>query len=473
MHLTNLAGLPFNRFLPIYNWLYPLTGKRSKRFSGIHALDVLSALQPARGRALYLHIPFCETICTFCPFVRGGYRDPSIIDAYVDALETEIRIKASYPLVTDPPVRSIFVGGGTPSLLEPDHIRRIGAALAQHFDLSQLTEFSFECEVKSVTPERIGAMREIGVTHARFGLQTFSPEYRRLFNLTSTIDQIERATTMFSDAFPYVSCDILYGMNGETVDELRNDLNRVCDLGLRNIDIYPINNVVTQPKLHASFADEGLAPTSGLTKFYMNIYVRETMRERGYLPHNGHGYVKVPKDELDGDPVVTDRYSFVYHEHVYGYPGYDLLGFGTNAVSSFEGFSITNAASRNGYIASLADGIIPMTVRKHEHDIDACRPLALSLPYHGAARKEWIDWPSLHESAWERLQRLIAHGLVAETSNAFELTRTGWEWYSSVMHYLLPPAEQSAVDTIIHTALHDERRTIESSGIEIALPEIP
>ena len=442
MKLTGHPVVKFDRFLPIYNWLYPLSGRKSHRFSGQEAMNVFPEIAPATARALYLHIPFCETICTFCPFVRGEFRDKSIIESYVYSLVREINIKASYTSLVYAPIRSIFVGGGTPSLLEPHHIRRIGRTLRDHFDLNGLLEFSYEMEVKSVTADRIDALLDIGVTHARFGLQTFSPKYRRLFALTATLEQVGCASVRLRDAFPHVSCDLLYGMNGQTVDDLILDIERVCELGMNNIDFYPINNLVTQPKLHHFFAKEDMRPLSGLTKHYMNVLIREELRSHGFLPHNGHGYVRVPQEELARNPVVTNLYSFVYHEHVYGYPGYDLLGFGTNAVSSFRGWSLFNHASRSKYINALSEGHIPMEVAEHERSLDTYRPLCLALPYHGSAHKGWIDQSALPSSASNKVAELIAHGLVRDTGETLELTRDGWHWYSCVMYYLLPVPEQ-------------------------------
>jgi coproporphyrinogen III oxidase-like Fe-S oxidoreductase len=386
MHLTGHEVLKFDTFLPMYNWIYPLSGKPSLRFSHEKSSQVFSCVPPSRSRALYFHIPFCETICSFCPFVRGRYRDGSEVDSYVDALLREIEFKSRFRTLTEIPIGAIFFGGGTPSLLEPHHIRRIGKALRAHFDLGSLREFSFEFEVKSARVDRMEALAEIGVTHARYGLQTFSPAYRDLFHLTATLEQIRAATERMRAVFPYISCDILYGMNGQTEEELLQDVEEACGLGIRNLDFYPINNLVTQPELHKSFRLENKPTLSGLTKYYMRLVLREALLEKGFLPHNGHGWVRVPPEEIARDPVVTDSYSFVYHEHMLGYPDYDLLGFGTNAASSFANFCVFNPASRDAYVQSLSDGHLPVKVTEHEHAVDACRPLALALPYQAASR---------------------------------------------------------------------------------------
>lgn len=466
MRLTGDDALKFDSFLPIYNWIYPISGKPSVDFVGKHAGDVFGKIGRARSRALYVHIPFCETICSFCPFVRAADHNNSIVNAYVNALVQEIELKGKVSSLTSTPIGAIFFGGGTPSLLEPQHILTIGRALRNSFDIGECKEFSFEFEVKSVSEDRISAAKEIGVTHARFGAQTFSPVYRKLFNLTASIDQVRHAAVLLKQYFPYVSCDLLYGMHGQSEEDLQNDLQAACDLGLLNLDFYPINNLVTQPRLHADYRDEEMLPTSGLTKFYMNLFVRAFLHEKGFLPHNGHGYVKVDSDELKSDPVVTDRYSFVYHEHTLGYPGYDLLGFGVNAVSSFDSYVISNSESREEYIHGLQQGHIRMQVSEHEPYIDACRAITLALPYHGSIQKDWVDWSLIPDDVRQRLDETIKHGLVTETDSTYLLTRYGWEWYSNLMYYLLPSRERAGINAIILNAVNDARRNIEISGLE-------
>jgi oxygen-independent coproporphyrinogen-3 oxidase len=332
--------------------------------------------------------------------------------------------------------------------------------------LGSLREFSFEFEVKSARVDRMEALAEIGVTHARYGLQTFSPAYRDLFHLTATLEQIRAATERMRAVFPYISCDILYGMNGQTEEELLQDVEEACGLGIRNLDFYPINNLVTQPELHKSFRLENKPTLSSLTKYYMRLVLREALREKGFLPHNGHGWVRVPPEEIARDPVVTDSYSFVYHEHMLGYPDYDLLGFGTNAASSFANFCVFNPASRDAYVQSLSDGHLPVKVTEHEHAVDACRPLALALPYHGSVTRDAVDWDNVPEEIHRRLEDLAEHGLIINAQEEIQLTRSGWEWYTSLMYFLAPIQEQRAIRSVVRRAARDPRREIEGSGME-------
>lgn len=248
--LRNRSLIKFDRQFPIYNFFFPnQTANRSVK----HLSQVLqSVIGRTRSRALYFHIPFCDTICNFCPFTRGKYANRAAIDSYFDDLLAEIRLKSEIVDLRSTPVQAIFFGGGTPSLLDSSQIYKIGEVIKNTFDLSQLREFSFEIEVKSLTRERADAMRSIGVTHPRFGLQTFNAKWREMFDLTASMQQIYDAVELLKDGFPFQTFDILYGMNGQSEDELIDDLQAAVAMQTTNVDIYPIDNVMTQVGLHGS-----------------------------------------------------------------------------------------------------------------------------------------------------------------------------------------------------------------------------
>jgi len=448
--------MKFDAHLPIYNWIYPVAGQETIRMDKDRLYGSIE-YEHITSRAIYVHIPFCETICSFCPFIRGLYNGDEIVEAYTRALITEMDLKARYPSVTGAPIGAIFFGGGTPSLLEPEQIIRIGTTLRKHFDLRQLKEFSFEMEVKSVTREKLLAMKEIGVTHARFGLQTFKPTYRDDFTLTATLDQTHRATEMMNEILPFVSFDILYGIDGQTIEEFAEDIESAVAMKTTNIDFYPINNLVSQIRLHKSFDKRGLRPTSALQKFHMNMYLNAAIRELGFLPHNGHGYVRASKEEIARRPVVTDSYKFQYHEHVYGYYEQDLIGFGNSAISQTSHFGIRNLEGREDYIKDLLQkGTWREKVVEHPpfHE----KGLAFRLPYHGSVEKRLIQWDRIPRETTETLDRFVAAKLVEETETSYRLTQVGWYWYVNLMFLLSPAADRAVLGEFIESRLNDPGR---------------
>ncbi|WP_051438786.1 coproporphyrinogen-III oxidase family protein [Ciceribacter selenitireducens] len=452
MRFTEDPVYPFSHFSPIYNWIYPVTGQRS---AGVYEAGAMPLAgdgerRSGRARALYLHVPFCDTICTFCPLVKGPLADAEMLEVYVRAVIAEIALKGGIGELARLPIRAIFFGGGTPSLLQPAQILRIGVALAEAFDLSALEEFSVEMEAKSITPERVAAFRAIGVTHARFGIQTFSPRHRRSLNLTASIEQIGRAADLLRKSFPHASGDMLYGLHGQTGDEFVDDIEAVTGLGLDNIDFYPLNVFVVQKKLHRNYQGEAVEPLSGATKFHMTRALRELMRDKGFLPHNGHGFVRVPAEEAARNPVVTRRYAFKYHQHVYGPDDNEYIGIGNSALSYVGGRTLTNEMSRQRYVNDLLGrNRLAVDVVRHPPPVNASKAIAISLPYLGHLPLDRVRFEDLPDQTARQLGEAIDHGLVERDEDELRLTHAGWHWYVNLMFYFAPPGEQAAIAAIV------------------------
>lgn len=469
MKLINEGLLCFDTFLPLYNWFYPVENHPVRYLLPRERMGVFDVLSesPVASRALYLHVPFCETICSFCPLNRGPIPNDELVEQYTQALLREIEIKGQYAFVRDVPIRAIFIGGGSPSVLNPDQINRIGRRVRDTFDCSEVAEFSVEMEVKSVTEERLQAFKEIGVTHPRFGVQTFDPVYREAFCLTATLDQVYAAAALLTEHFSFVCADILFGMNGQTEEQFFSDVRAACSLGLPTLDFFPINNLVTQTKLHQTFEELKLPPRSGLWKFCINVLLDEIMRHQGYMPHNGHGFVKVPPGKLNWEDVVTDHYSFLYHKHVHGYPGWDVLGFGCGAVSMLRRYTAINVADRIRYINTLlSGGTLEFELREHSAAADASRGIIMHLPYHGYADKAAALLPDVHSSTLRSLQELVDAGLVIDQGDILTLSRAGRYWYMNLMYYLCPPEERAILDGFVKDRWHAPGRLMAESEVK-------
>lgn len=270
---TNESFIPFNFNMPIYNWFYPMSySEISVDLDSIKTVFERSS-DRVSNRSLYFHIPFCQDICSFCPFTREVLKDEAFLDRYVDALIKEIVLKAKYRYISEKPITSIFFGGGTPSILLPKHILRIGNAIKDNFDLSSLKEFSFEMNAKTVLPERVAAMREVGVTHGRMGVQTFNPEYRDMFKLSATLENIYYGAELLNKTFDYVCIDMLYGMHGQTAEDIIKDLRQARQLGTSHMDVYPINNGVIQKRLKEEYDKRNFKATSALNKYLFNVLI--------------------------------------------------------------------------------------------------------------------------------------------------------------------------------------------------------
>jgi oxygen-independent coproporphyrinogen-3 oxidase len=441
--------IKFDEQFPVYNWLYPMKGQdlditaHSKLYPDLDVSRV-------RDRALYFHIPFCETICTFCTLNRGlGTEGDEAIELYVQALIKEVQIKAQYESVTSRPITAIFFGGGTPTTLSADQIRRIGRAIHDHFDLSAMTEFTFEMEVKSITEEKVAAMREIGVNKARFGLQTFDPVYRDLFNITATLDQTYAAAELLKKNFDYTSFDIIYGMHGQTIEQLTSEIQNAVDLGTETIEFYPITNVVTQASLHHGYVRGGLQPLSFMQKMSMSVYLNQYIRACGFQQHNGNGFLRLPEGQDFSPEFINRSYTNVYNTFFWAHYNDDLIGFGNSAISQTGKYTIMNDENRVTYTRRLLDDNDFRINVSVSDDIPYEKGIVFRLPYFGWLPKDRVEWDRVPREVMDKLGRLMAEGLVVEDATEYRITELGWYWYVNMMYYLSPETDQRILDDFV------------------------
>ena len=201
---------------------------------------------------LYVHLPFCSAICNYCNFNRGLF-DADLKARYVEALINEIEqagLKAcatsGEPEVVAQPLRAagasadtIFFGGGTPSLLEPDEIARIITACESAFDIPADREVTLEANPESVSEARLAAYRRAGVNRLSFGVQSFrEDELRRLSRLHSA----DRARAAFGEAraagFDNVSLDLMMWLPEQRVSEWLESIDAAIALGPEHLSLY-------------------------------------------------------------------------------------------------------------------------------------------------------------------------------------------------------------------------------------------
>src|SRR6185295_11195466 len=177
---------------------------------------------------LYVHVPFCSAICNYCNFNRGLF-DAGLKNRYVDAVVSEIA-RAGLTAGTTP-ADTIFFGGGTPSLLEPDEIARIVEACASAFDVSPDAEVTMEANPESITEARLAAVRRAGVNRLSIGVQSFrDDELRRLSRLHS----VDRARAAVGEArgagFDNVSLDLMMWLPQQSVSEWLESVDQAIAL---------------------------------------------------------------------------------------------------------------------------------------------------------------------------------------------------------------------------------------------------
>jgi len=453
MRLNSLPTLfKFDRQLPIYNWIYPFE-LEERRIAD--PLTVLEQIDPyPQRRALYFHIPFCDTICSFCPFTRGEFNSQDEVDRYVQALLREIEIKRAYPAFRATPVDAIYFGGGTPSILRPEHIYQLGEALHRSFDLSKLKEWTFECEVKSVTLAKLKAFQDIGVTRISFGVQSLNPLYRELFTMTATVDQIRRVADWVNERFPYTNADQIYCMPGQTLDDFLTDVDQILELGTTTVDYYPLNNPAAQVRMHRAFAERGMKPLSANTKLSYRMFLNEYLRAKGYVPINGYSFTRNtgPADAPRQVMYRNLRYC-LYLDIAYGYGDEHVDNYGAGSVGKYGPFVVANIENREQYTSRLLGKQDKPWFRAASADY--AEKGIVYFPHRGTLEKARIVWDQVNPDTRAFFAESLKQGLAVDCGDHYELTETGLLFYVNYTYALMPPRYQQEVcDYINYTFTH-------------------
>ena len=183
----------------------------------------------------YFHLPFCRSKCGYCAFYSVPSPTAELIDAYLDHLERQL--DESSPL---PPAETIYLGGGTPTLLSSKQLERLFAILKRALSVGADREISIEANPETLDEAKVANLRE-NVTRISLGVQSFSAERRRILGrqcgdaaLTNAVNLIRRAD------FPHWNIDLIYGIPGETAAMWRNDLVRAADCGVDHLSCYSL-----------------------------------------------------------------------------------------------------------------------------------------------------------------------------------------------------------------------------------------
>ena len=391
---------------------------------------------------LYVHIPFCSAICNYCNFNRGLF-DADLKARYVDALITEIRTAGLKPCATDEvddlgasgasgaagldgqdgrdvaqgfsPAKAdtIFFGGGTPSLLEPDDIARIIAACESSFDVAADREVTLEANPESVSEPRLAAYRRAGVNRVSFGVQSFrEDELRRL----SRLHTADRARAAFGEAraagFDNISLDLMMWLPEQRVSEWLESVDAAIALAPEHLSLYMLEVYPNAPlKDDMARARWSQAPDDDVAAMY--VAAMERLEEAGYAQYEISNVAK---------PGRRSRHNLKY------WTDGEWLGFGCGAHSTRAGVRWKNISSTQEYIERAGRGELAVDVRRLSPDEQLGDAL-----FTGLRVVDGIDVNAIQTrygvDVWRRfgadLEPFLEAGCLRRTGSRLSLTRQG------------------------------------------------
>jgi putative oxygen-independent coproporphyrinogen III oxidase len=358
-------------------------------------------------RHLYVHLPFCGHRCGYCDFVtvvgrRGEH------GRYVGALLAELELERA---VLSPHLKTVFLGGGTPTFTEPEALRRVLRSLPA------AEEVTVEANPETVTPRQAALLREEGVTRVSLGAQSFQPELLDVLERSAQPDDVRRAFYHLRDAgFDNISLDLIYGIPGQSASAVAADIDEALALRPEHLSCYELEAKPGTRFTHAHGAE--LARQAEAMETYFEDVV-DRLTAAGYRWYETANFCRTA--EADGGGDLRSRHNLAY------WLGRDYLGIGIGAVSTVAGRRWRNTPRLPAYLEALEHGLSPAReVEELGADARSRERVMLGLRLDEPLRLEPTDGV-IDRAA---LKRLEGHGLVTRPRDedgveALALTRRG------------------------------------------------
>ena len=284
---------------------------------------------------LYIHIPFCSSICNYCNFNRGLLND-DLKTRYVAAVEREIAGAGR-----GEPVDTIFFGGGTPSLLDPAEIQRLIAASRNAFSVSAAAEVTLETNPETSTSDRMSAFRAAGVNRVSFGVQSFrDAELKRLGRIHSADRARDAVSEARSAGFTNISLDLMMWLPQQTPADWRESVEALIGVSPDHASLYLLELYPNAPlKEDMARAGWSLAPDDDAAEMY--LWGLERLDASGYRQYEISNVSR---------PGLESRHNLKYWQDG------EWLGFGCGAHSTRDGIRWKNVSATDEYISRLQAG---------------------------------------------------------------------------------------------------------------------
>jgi oxygen-independent coproporphyrinogen-3 oxidase len=338
---------------------------------------------------LYIHIPFCHARCGYCDFVTFTGKDDQR-GAYVEALCREIEIVGQS---NSRSISTIFFGGGTPSVLEPQHIQALFKSLHRHFNIPAQTEITLEANPESVTLEKLESWRSVGINRLSLGLQAYDDQLLQKMGRLHSVQQFEEAYERSRQAgFSNISIDLIYGFPGQTLEGWKETVRSVIRLKPEHVSLYAL-----AVEEHTPFGAQGVQVDADRQAEMYEI-ARATLPTAGY-----------PQYEISNfaPPGRECRHNLIY------WRAQDYIGLGVGAVGCVDGLRWENAKNLSSYYKDITAGRLPR-LREERLDAQTRKFERLML---GLRLREGLSWETEEDEKWvaERA-RLAGKGYLEEIS---------------------------------------------------------
>ena len=275
-------------------------------------------------KSVYIHIPFCDTICSYCDFCKFLKND-EWINKYLDSLEKEI--KSNYKKET---LDTIYIGGGTPSCLNLKQLTKL-FNIIKTFNINKEYEFTFECNIENITKDKLKLLFDNGVNRLSIGVQTFNEKYLNFLNRNHTKKEIiDKISLVKQIGFKNINIDLIYALPNQTRKELNSDIDEFLNLDITHISTY---SLIIEPNTKI-YIDNNKNIDEDID-YEMYKLISDRLKENGYNHYEVSNFSKLGYES---------KHNLTYWNNN------NYYGFGLGASGYIDNIRYDNTRSFNKYI---------------------------------------------------------------------------------------------------------------------------
>lgn len=347
-------------------------------------------------KSIYIHIPFCSSICSYCDFCKFYYNE-KLVDSYLDSLGLEINNNYKGELI-----ETLYIGGGTPSSLTITQLEKL-FDFFENIKFSSKLEFTFECNVMDLDENKLIFLKEHGVNRLSIGVESFQDNIlkflERKYDKNDIIERVELAKKYFDN----INIDLMYAVPGENIEMLKSDLEMFLKLDVNHISTYSLI-IEEHTKLsinNIDYIDEEL-------DLEMYNLIRNTLSENGYIHYEISNFSK------EG---YQSKHNLTYWKNL---PYY---GFGLGASGYVGNIRYTNTRNVNKYISGeyvLEKEIIDSNLLASNYAILGFRTI------YGVSKKEFYELFGIDLIDYFKIKDLVDDKIILDEDNKYYINPDYW-----------------------------------------------
>jgi oxygen-independent coproporphyrinogen-3 oxidase len=313
--------------------------------------------QKDKSISLYMHLPFCESLCTYCGCNKRITKNHNVEERYIEALLAEWNIYVK-TFGEKPVIRNIHLGGGTPTFFSPENLNMLLSSILETAEIHPQRAFSFEGHPNNTTYEQLKTLGDLGFDRVSFGVQDFNIKVQKAIHRIQPIENVRKTTKWARErGYHSVNYDLIYGLPFQTLENIEENIKHVKEFKPERIALYSYAHVPWKSKAQRGYGDDDLPKPE--QKLAMYLRAKQMLNEMGY--HNiGMDHFALAQDEL----TVAKEKGYL-NRNFMGYTtdqNQIMIGLGCSAISCTGTSFVQNEKVVEEYQSEVLNEELPLII---------------------------------------------------------------------------------------------------------------